>query len=107
MTDERDLDLIVTAFIQTEDQNFALFNYVNEQNCEIEMLQDKIDDVSRDACPRPGKEILQEPLLRSGQVWRHTAEQRVAAPTLRRYSSGLRLATTHSDARPAMPIFLK
>ena len=30
--------------------------------------------------------------VRSGQAWRHTPEQRVAASTLRRYSFGLRLA---------------
>ena len=33
----------------------------------------------------------------------HTAEQRVAASTLRRYSFGLRLAIAQADARPAMP----
>ena len=30
--------------------------------------------------------------VRSGQVWGHTPEQRVAASNLRRYSFGLRLA---------------
>ena len=28
-------------FIEVEDQNFSLFNYVNELNNEIEMLQEK------------------------------------------------------------------
>ena len=40
---------------------------------------------------------------RSGQVWGHTPEQRVAASTSRRYSFGLRLAIAQADARPAMP----
>ncbi len=38
-------------FIEVEDKNFALFNYVNELNNEIEMLQESIagieDDVDR------------------------------------------------------------
>ena len=41
--------------------------------------------------------------VRSGQVWGHTPEQRVAASTLRRSSLGLRLAIAQADARPAMP----
>ena len=41
---------------------------------------------------------------RSGQVWGHTPEQRVAASTLRRYSFGLPLAIAQADARPAMPV---
>ena len=42
-------------------------------------------------------------LIRSGQLWGHTPEQRVAASTLPWYSFGFRLATTQADARPAMP----
>ena len=42
--------------------------------------------------------------VRSGQVWGHTPEQRVAASTLRRYFSGLRLAIAQADARPVMLI---
>ena len=40
-------------------------------------------------------------LVRSGQVWGHTPEQRIAASTLQRYSFGLRLAIAQADARPA------
>ena len=43
---EEDLDLLVNHFIEVEDKNFALFNYVNEQNNRIEMLQEHIQDVS-------------------------------------------------------------
>ena len=46
-------------------------------------------------------------LVRSGQVWRHTPEQRVAASTLRRYPLGLRLAIAQADARPDMPASLR
>lgn len=45
LTDEEDLDLLVHRFIEVEDKNFALFNYVNEQNNEIEMLSDQIQEV--------------------------------------------------------------
>lgn len=37
-----DTDTLVKSFIQNEDQNFALFNYVNNLNTEIETLQDEI-----------------------------------------------------------------
>ena len=46
MTGEEDLDLLVRRFIMVEDTNFALFNYVNEQNNEIEKLNDEIQGVS-------------------------------------------------------------
>jgi len=45
MTGEDDLDLLVNRFIQVEDTNFALFNYVNEQNNEIEKLNDEIQGI--------------------------------------------------------------
>ncbi|KAM6980090.1 coiled-coil domain-containing protein 114 [Aplochiton taeniatus] len=43
LTGEQDLDMLVTRFIQVEDRNFALFNYVNEQNNEAEALRDQIN----------------------------------------------------------------
>ena len=45
LTGEDDLDLLVNRFIEVEDKNFALFNYVNEQNNEIETLNDAIQEV--------------------------------------------------------------
>lgn len=45
MTGEDDLDLLVHRFIEVEDKNFALFNYVNEQNNEIETLNDGIQEI--------------------------------------------------------------
>jgi len=33
-------------FIEVEDKNFALFNFVNEQNNEIEQLNEDIEEVS-------------------------------------------------------------
>lgn len=39
-----DIDLLVAKFIEVEDKNFALFNYVNELNNEIELLQEQINE---------------------------------------------------------------
>lgn len=49
MTGEDDIDKLVRRFIEVEDTNFALFNYVNEQNNEIEKLNDDINNVSYNA----------------------------------------------------------
>ncbi|XP_077998326.1 coiled-coil domain-containing protein 63-like [Glandiceps talaboti] len=45
ITDEDDLDKLVNKFIEVEDRNFALFNYVNEQNNEVELLQEQIAEI--------------------------------------------------------------
>ncbi|XP_073325300.1 coiled-coil domain-containing protein 114 [Pagrus major] len=45
VTGEDNLDMLVTRFIQVEDQNFALFNFVNEQNNEAEALRDQISQI--------------------------------------------------------------
>lgn len=39
---EDDVDFIVTNFIRRENENFALFQYVNEINDEVEQLHDEI-----------------------------------------------------------------
>jgi hypothetical protein len=39
---QQDTDRLVTRFIQVEDQNFALFNYVNALSNEIETIQEKV-----------------------------------------------------------------
>uniref|UniRef100_A0A7S1XXH8 ODAD1 central coiled coil region domain-containing protein n=1 Tax=Phaeomonas parva TaxID=124430 RepID=A0A7S1XXH8_9STRA len=38
----QDVDELVRTFIKNEDQNFSLFNYVNEQTNEIEKLEEQI-----------------------------------------------------------------
>eukprot|EP00112_Aurelia_sp_Birch-Aquarium-sp1_P021069 Seg5576.1 transcript_id=Seg5576.1/GoldUCD/mRNA.D3Y31 product="Coiled-coil domain-containing protein 63" protein_id=Seg5576.1/GoldUCD/D3Y31 len=43
-----DIDMLVDIFIEVEDKNFALFNYVNELNNEIEMLQEGIAGIEDD-----------------------------------------------------------
>lgn len=40
-----DIDKLVTKFIEVEDKNFALFNYVNELNGEMELLQEQIQQI--------------------------------------------------------------
>ena len=45
MRQEEDVNKLVNDFIRIEDKNFALFNYVNEQNHQIETLQEQIEDV--------------------------------------------------------------
>lgn len=45
MTGEEDTELLVTKFIEVEDRNFALFNYVSEQNEQIEKLQEQIQEI--------------------------------------------------------------
>lgn len=47
-TEIDDIDLLVDIFIEVEDKNFALFNYVNELNNEIEMLQEGITGIDED-----------------------------------------------------------
>ena len=42
-TEIEDIDLLVSKFIEVEDKNFALFNYVNELNNDIEILQEQIN----------------------------------------------------------------
>jgi hypothetical protein len=45
-TEIEDIDMLVSKFIEVEDKNFALFNYVNELNNDIEILQEQINMVS-------------------------------------------------------------
>lgn len=42
------VEFSIGLFCLVEDKNFALFNYVNELNNQIEILQDQIDDVRKD-----------------------------------------------------------
>ncbi|XP_030274799.1 coiled-coil domain-containing protein 114 isoform X2 [Sparus aurata] len=49
VTGEDNLDMQVTRFIQDEDQNFALFNFVNEQNNEAEALRDRISQIQAES----------------------------------------------------------
>ncbi|XP_069493459.1 outer dynein arm-docking complex subunit 1 [Ambystoma mexicanum] len=48
ITSEDNLDILVSKFIEVEDRNFALFNYVNEQNNETERLLDQIAEIKKE-----------------------------------------------------------
>uniref|UniRef100_A0A8C1EN31 ODAD1 central coiled coil region domain-containing protein n=1 Tax=Cyprinus carpio carpio TaxID=630221 RepID=A0A8C1EN31_CYPCA len=48
LTGEDNLGKLVTKFIQGEERNFALFNYVNEQNTEDERLREEIQQIRKD-----------------------------------------------------------
>lgn len=48
ITGENDLDKLVDKFIQVENKNYALFNFVNELNNQVELLQEQIDQIQTD-----------------------------------------------------------
>ncbi|XP_018408465.1 PREDICTED: coiled-coil domain-containing protein 114 [Nanorana parkeri] len=48
ITGEDNLDILVNRFIEVEDRNFALFNYVNEQNNEIERLMEQTTEIKKE-----------------------------------------------------------
>lgn len=47
-THVEDTDALVCSFIENEDKNFALFNFVNDSNGEIENLQEEIQNIKED-----------------------------------------------------------
>lgn len=48
------IDELVTAFINAEDQNFTLFNYVNDLNKEMEKLEEQVAELRADALIQAG-----------------------------------------------------
>ncbi|XP_067287564.1 coiled-coil domain-containing protein 114 [Pseudorasbora parva] len=48
LTGEDNLEILVTKFIEVEDRNFALFNFVNEQNIEAEKLREEIHQIGEE-----------------------------------------------------------
>ncbi|KAK3512810.1 hypothetical protein QTP70_025343 [Hemibagrus guttatus] len=60
VTGEEDLETLVTKFIQAEDRNFALFNYVNEQNTKAEALKDEIRQIKEDMKKFQVEDLQQE-----------------------------------------------
>merc|ERR1719284_401686 len=43
-----DIEELVRTFIKNEDQNFSLFNYVNEQTNDIEKLEEQIQQLKEE-----------------------------------------------------------
>ncbi|CAB3359112.1 Hypothetical predicted protein [Cloeon dipterum] len=47
-SNEQDVDKLAALFTKQEEENFALFNYVNELNSELEALEEKVEDARRE-----------------------------------------------------------
>ncbi|XP_051768467.1 coiled-coil domain-containing protein 114 isoform X2 [Ctenopharyngodon idella] len=60
LTGEDNLEMLVTKFIKVEDRNFALFNYVNEQNIEAEKLREQIHQIGEEMEQLHMKGVQQE-----------------------------------------------
>uniref|UniRef100_A0A673A1R6 Coiled-coil domain containing 114 n=1 Tax=Sphaeramia orbicularis TaxID=375764 RepID=A0A673A1R6_9TELE len=60
LSGEDNLDMLVTRFIQVADRNFAVFNFVNEQNNEVETLRDQISQIQEKMEQLRVKELQQE-----------------------------------------------
>ncbi|XP_072381122.1 coiled-coil domain-containing protein 63 [Diabrotica undecimpunctata] len=43
--DEKDVHKMASQYLKQEEENFALFNYVNELNHEIEMLEESLEEI--------------------------------------------------------------
>ncbi|XP_077582531.1 taste receptor type 1 member 3 isoform X2 [Stigmatopora nigra] len=60
VTGEEDPEMMVSRFIQGEDRNFALFNFVNEQNNEAELLREQISQIQEEMKHFQEKALRQE-----------------------------------------------
>lgn len=45
LSGEKEVDKIITKFIKEEEENYALFNYVNELSHEIEQLNETVQQL--------------------------------------------------------------
>ena len=72
-TGQDNLDQLVQSFIHKEDVNFALFNYVNELNNEVEVLHEVIAALNGDieAFQKQGMKLEQsrQTILKDLEVW--------------------------------------
>ncbi|KAL4622542.1 coiled-coil domain-containing protein 63-like [Arapaima gigas] len=60
VTGEENMDLLASKFIQIEGQNFALFNYIIEQNNEAKTLRDQIEQIQQEMDQFHAEEQSQE-----------------------------------------------
>ncbi|XP_020743942.1 outer dynein arm-docking complex subunit 1 isoform X1 [Odocoileus virginianus] len=81
LTGETDPDLLVEKYLELEERNFAEFNFINEQNSELEHLQEEIKE-------------MQEALM-SG---RRSEEDRRAQQEQQRAELQQRVDDVHSEA---------
>lgn len=48
ISDERDVDKLTCYFTKQEEENFALFSYVNELSYEVEVLNETVQQLRND-----------------------------------------------------------
>lgn len=89
-----DIDQLVHKFIEVEDQNFALFNYVNELNGDIERVQEKIretkEDIERFKSQRSEMEEKRKVIARKLEADLHATNEETASFE-RQYSSSTKV----------------
>ncbi|KAJ8359336.1 hypothetical protein SKAU_G00158610 [Synaphobranchus kaupii] len=78
-TGEEDLDVLVRRFLQIEDQNFALFDYVNKQSNQAKALRDQINQIRQDTEQLYADGQRQESLIRGLQSRQQAAEKKAQA----------------------------
>uniref|UniRef100_A0A8D0GXY7 ODAD1 central coiled coil region domain-containing protein n=1 Tax=Sphenodon punctatus TaxID=8508 RepID=A0A8D0GXY7_SPHPU len=75
---EENLDVLVERFIAVEERNFAQFNFVNEQNNEVERIKEQISEVHREIEDFRSQES-QEDLEQQTQLRKMETQQKEAA----------------------------
>jgi len=106
-----DINEIVTRFLEAEEQNFSLFNYVNDINTEIERLEHSISDMrsqiekyrgqgmSTDTQRKKTLRDLEDKLLRTGnKAHEYEARYQTAARTITQLKNGIQSIFTRIGA---------
>ncbi|XP_046387056.1 coiled-coil domain-containing protein 63 [Ischnura elegans] len=57
---ESDIDKLAAQFIKQEEENFALFNYINELNSELEVLKEQVVDLKEKIEEQKGADARRE-----------------------------------------------
>jgi len=109
-----DINEIVTRFLEAEEQNFSLFNYVNDINTEIERLEHSIGDMrsqieryrgqgmSSDTQRRKLARDLQEKLEKTNkQTEEHETRFQTATRTITQLKNGIHQIFTRIGAASA------
>ena len=86
----KDIDAIVERFMEAEDANFSLFNYVNEVNAEVEKLEEQIADIK----VGPALCVCVSPLLGQKGVGTISVTFKVVDTKLRRFWERGRIVVT-------------
>jgi len=106
-----DINEIVTRFLEAEEQNFSLFNYVNDINTEIERLEHAISDMrsqiekyrgqgmSTDTQRKKTLRDLEDKLLRTGnKAHEYEARYQTAVRTITQLKNGIQSIFTRIGA---------